>query len=596
VSIVFSCLIIVLCAIAPITPIPAAEPPVQMDKIVVTATRTAQIADESLAPVIVINREEIERSQATDVAELLRFHSGLELGRNGGFGQSTSLFTRGTESNHTVVMIDGVKINPGTIGSPALQNINPQLIDRIEIVKGPRSALYGSEAIGGVINIITRQGAPGTQISAGAGGGRYQTRQANASILHNAHYQAGLAVSYFKTDGFPTRVESDIDRGFDNTNLNVYAGKKIGGVDIKISHWQAQGNTEYLDFMFNPLDQDFTNQVSALTLKTALTEQWGSTIRFSRFEDELVQNQSSDFLRTRRYALDWQNDVQISDHQLITAGLWLSQEDTAALSFGTEFDESTRVNAAFIQEDINFADHHILIAARYTDHGAFGTHTTGDLEYGYRLTSKTRITASIGTAFRAPDSTDRFGFGGNPNLNPETSRNIELGLRHAINQHHKLELNIFENKIEDLIDYDFTTSTNVNIDSAQIRGIEANYHYKGKSWGARTGVAIQDPKDTKTDEILPRRARRKLTAALFYDNTRYRFGADLIATSKRKDSSFSNAYNSGYGLINFTASVIVLENWRLRAKIENVFNQDYELADNYNTAGRSLFFQVQYGQ
>ena len=135
-------------------------------------------ADESLSSVIVIDRDQIERSLAADVAELLRFHAGLELGRNGGPGQTTSLFMRGTESNHALVMIDGVEINPGTMGGAALQNISPRLIERIEIVKGPRSSLYGSEAIGGVVNIITRN----TEgIEARAGGGRYETREASLS-------------------------------------------------------------------------------------------------------------------------------------------------------------------------------------------------------------------------------------------------------------------------------------------------------------------------------------------------------------------------------------------------------------------------------
>ncbi len=133
---------------------PAAEP-----EIIVTATRRAQSADEALAAVTVITRAEIEAAQAQDLAELLRFHAGLDIGRNGGAGQPASLFLRGTESNHTLVLLDGVRLNPGTIGGAPWQNLDPNLIERIEIVRGPRSSLYGPDAIGGVIQIFTRRAA-----------------------------------------------------------------------------------------------------------------------------------------------------------------------------------------------------------------------------------------------------------------------------------------------------------------------------------------------------------------------------------------------------------------------------------------------------
>ena len=150
------------------------------DEIVVTATRMPIARDRALAPMIVIGRDEIERSLALDLAELLRFHAGLEVARNGGPGQPASLFIRGADSNHTLVLVDGVKINPGTLGGAALQNISADLVERIEIVKGPRSSLYGSEAIGGVVNVITRE-AGGRQLTASAGGGRYGTREAAVS-------------------------------------------------------------------------------------------------------------------------------------------------------------------------------------------------------------------------------------------------------------------------------------------------------------------------------------------------------------------------------------------------------------------------------
>ena len=219
-----------------------------IENVVVTATRTSLAADKVSAPIIVIDRATIERSMATDLADLLKFHAGLDIARNGGPGQPTSVFIRGTESNHTLVMIDGVKINPGTAGGAALQQISPEMVERIEIVKGPRSSLYGSEAIGGVINIITLRKAQ-SGVSASLGAGRYATRDASFDgRISGESGSMGASVSWMETDGFPVQTDTDLDRGHDNRTANVFGELNLGEVLLSVRHWEAQGNTEYLDF------------------------------------------------------------------------------------------------------------------------------------------------------------------------------------------------------------------------------------------------------------------------------------------------------------------------------------------------------------
>jgi len=570
----------------------AAEPP-----IIVTATRTAQIADESLAPVIVIDRAQIEQSQAMDIGDLLREHAGFDIGRNGGPGQPASLFMRGTDSNHVLVMVDGVKINPGTIGGAALQNIDPELIERIEIVKGPRSALYGSEAVGGVINIITRRAATGLDGNAYVGAGRYDTRKTGAGLHKGGgDYRAGIDVGYTRTDAFPTRTTSDIASGYDNRSLNVYLAKHLDKVDVELSHWQAGGTSNYLDYFLAPLSQDFANRVTALKLDTAPLDNWTTTLRISRAVDNIDQNQSSDYAHTRRDSVDWQNDVQLTTAQLLTAGLYASRDHAASSVFGSGFDENTKVKAIYVQDDVSLGRHRILAAARHTDHDAFGSHTTWDGEYGYHITAHTRISAAVGTAFRAPDATDRFGYGGDPNLLAETSRNIELGLHHQINSQQSLALSAFDNRIKNLIVYDLASSKLMNIGRARIRGIEASYDIQSRPWGAHIEAIAQAPKDEMSGEPLARRAKHTVTAFLFYDVGPYRLGADWLATGKRKDSPFSDVYNAGYGLLNLTALMHINQRWTLQGRLENVTAQHYTLADGYNTAGRSLYVELRYGQ
>jgi len=572
----------------------AAEPP-----IIVTATRTAQIADESLAPVIVIDRTKIEQSQAVDIGDLLREHAGLDIGRNGGPGQPTSLFMRGTDSNHVLVMVDGVKINPGTIGGAALQNIDPELIERIEIVKGPRSTLYGSEAVGGVINIITRRAAKGLDANAYLGAGRYETRKAGAGAHKGGDdYRAGFDVGHTKTNGFPTRTTSDIVSGYDNRSLNLYLGKHLSGVDLELSHWQAGGTSDYLDYTLAPLSQDYANRVTELKVNAAPQDSWTTTLRLSRAVDNIDQNQSSDFAHTRRDSVDWQNNLQLTTEQLLSAGLYASREHISSISYGSGFGDNTKTKALYAQDDLNLGPHRLLLAARHTHHDAFGGHITWDAEYGYHFTPHTRVSAAVGTAFRAPDATDRFGYGRDPNLQAETSRNFELGLHHQLSARQSMALSVFDNRIKDLIEYDFSSNKMMNIGRARIRGIEGSYDIKMRSWGAHIEAIVQSPKNEDSGKPLLRRAKRSLTASAFYDLGRYRFGADWMLTSQRRDidsNTFNYIYDAGYGLLNLTALMHIDQQWTLQGRVENAADKRYTLVDGYNTAGRSLYVELRYG-
>lgn len=570
--------------------------------ILVTATRTAQIADQTLAPVIVIERDVIERSAAVDVADLLRLHAGLDIGRNGGAGQPASLFLRGAESNHTLVMIDGVKINPGTIGGAALQNIRPDLIERIEVVKGPRSSLYGSDAIGGVINLITRRAAEGARGYFAFGAGRYGTRSHDLGVhFGDGTSRAGIDASAYATDGFATRQDASEARGHDNLSFNLYAGREFGPLDVELRRWQSAGNTEYFDFFLTPLDQDFRNTATSLALKAAPRDAWVSTLRLSQASDEIDQNQGDDFAHTRRNQLDWQNDVQLDARQLLTAGLMLSREKASSSVFGTGFDEATDVNAVYLQDDIKWGAHHLLLAGRHTDHDSFGGHGTWNVEYGFELSPATRFTAAAGTGFRAPDATDRFGFGGNPDLKPETSRNLEVGARQRIGQRQTVAVNLFDNRIEDLIEFTDPDGflgpiqgANQNVEEARIRGVELSYALNLQPVSLRVEGIVQDPKNETSGEPLPRRAKRSLTTSLVYEQAAYQLGADLILQSERKDSAFSDTYNAGYGLVNLSAQWRVQKDWRLIGKLENAFDKRYELADGFNSAGRAVFIEARY--
>ncbi|MDH4258712.1 MAG: TonB-dependent receptor [Gammaproteobacteria bacterium] len=572
-------------------------PPVE--PVVVTATRTESPMDKVLASVDIIESAELRRQPAADLGDLLRMRAGVEVARLGGPGQQTSVFLRGTESNHVLVLVDGVRINPGTIGSAALQNIPPELIERVEIVKGPRSTLYGSDALGGVINVITRRRTT-TGATVQAGAGRHDSRSASLNAgLAGARGDASLGLSWVDSAGFPTRSGDSIDRGYENLSLAAAARTDLGGVELEMRAWRAQGTSEYSDFFVTPVDQDFRNSAVALTAGFAPTEAWRSRITVAHALDELEQNQTADYLRTGRWQFDWQNDIAVSEKHALTAGVIWQDEDADAESFGLPYAADTATRQFYLQDQMSFGGAQVLLAAGYTDHETFGGHQTWNAEFGYALGNATKLTLSAGQAFRAPDATDLYGFGGQAALDPERSQSYEASLRHDTAGGQRLMLALFRNEIDDLIEFvvtDFGTfeGENRNVERARIHGIEASWRYESERWSAHAAATLQDPRNRATGERLLRRAGENFALGVLR-----RFGAseiavDLLYAGDRKDFGFPPVTMPSYWLANLSASFAVNENWTLLARMENLLDEDYELARGFNTMGRSLFVAVRH--
>jgi vitamin B12 transporter len=568
--------------------------------VVVTATRIPTPIDEVLAPVIVIDRAAIERSVATDVTELLRFHAGLDLGRNGGPGQTTAVFIRGAESNHTLVLVDGVRINPGTIGLAALQNIPPGMVERIEVVKGPRSALYGTDAIGGVINVITRRGARDGW-SAEVGYGDYDTTQAN----RGGGFAAGpleidLGVSYLDSAGFPTRTTDDTDRGYDNLSASAQLRADVGPAEVALRHWRTEGTSEYSDFFLTPVDQDFETSTTSLSIAGPVGSAVRAELGASRLEDRIEQNQSPDFLRTVRDTVDVQADWRAAGGHALAAGAQFSQEDASSESFGDRMNARTDMLNLFVQDQFGRGPHRALVALGYTDHETAGDAVTWNLEYGYALAGGTLLYGLAGTGFRAPDATDRYGFGGNPDLEPERSQSLEAGVRHRFNERHSASLSAFRNDIEDLIEfvtlsYDPFLGENRNVDEARIEGIEAAYEYDAAPWRLRVEAIHQDPRNVQTDEVLLRRARDSVTVSAQRAFGPVAVGLDVLAAGERRDFGFPQPVTlDSYVLANLTARWQVSRTVALTGRVENLLDEQYELAHTFNTPDRGVYVSVSY--
>lgn len=567
------------------------DSPAGLDTLIVTATRTPIPASESLVPVTVITREQIERSLATDVLDLLRFEAGLDVARTGGPGQAAAVFVRGSESNHALVLIDGVRINPGTIGAAPLQNLAPSVIQRIEIVKGVRSSLYGTDAIGGVINIITRGGRERSETAVRSGS--FDTRQIQTSLGRRAGaVDLGLNLDWSETDGFPTYRDDASDRGYDNFSANAHAGMSFGPAAVTLRHWQATGTTEYSDFFRIPVDQDYLNAVSALEVATPIGGFGDTRVILSHLRDEIEQNQAPDFVESERSTLDLQHTFPAWRGHTLMAGAYLVEEDASALSFGLGFDEGTSVRALFLQDLIRRGDHEVQLAARYTDHSDFGGQSTWNAEYGYRITPRWRVSGGIGTAYRAPDATDRFGFGGDPDLEPETAREAQLVLRYSPAPDSRVSLELYHKDIDDLIEFDLAAFRLRNIDTAKIRGLQVSWDRRWEDWEMRVSAVRQQARDGTTDERLLRRAEKSVSLTASRHVGRHTLGLSLVANGDR--AGVGGETMGGYLLTNLNTRFRLGESWRLTGRIENVLDRDYETAAGFNMAGRSGYLELGY--
>ncbi len=561
------------------------------ETIIVTATRTEIPLKDAIVPVTVITREDIELSLATDLSELLRFEAGIDIGRNGGPGQSTSIFLRGSESNHTLVLIDGVRINPGTLGGAAIQHIAPEIIERIEIVKGARSALFGTDAIGGVINIITRR-AEDAFVEGSLESGNFDTRSGYLSGGNRSeNSEFGVTLNWQTTDGYAPRTDSDIERGYENLSASLYASRRVKSGDVSIRHWQTSGTVEYLDFFLAPVDQDFENTTTALELNTNFANSDISKLIVSFMQDDISQNQVDDFVSSERLSVDWQYTHALANHTL-TGGLFAIAEDAATLSYGSGFKEDTAVHAAFVQDQWSHGRHKAFAAIRLTDHEAFGKHTTWNAEYAFDINNSWTLNAGLGHAFRAPDATDRFGFGGNVDLNPELADDAQFGLRYASGTGHSVDLEIYRNDIDDLINFDLQTFELRNIASAEIRGAQLSYEYRGDGFTIRTEFVKQQADNADSGQRLLRRAEETASLSYTRDIGVHRLGLSIVASGDRED--YAGARLAGYVLANLTGQIRLNDSWVLTTRIENLLDSDYQTAENYRMQERGAFVELRY--
>ena len=559
------------------------------EPMVVTATRAEQPADQSLASVSIIDREAIERSQAPDLLELLRLEAGLDVARAGGPGGQTSVFMRGTNSNHVLVLIDGIRVSAAGTGAFAWEILDPALIERIEIVRGPRAARYGSDAIGGVIQIFTRR-ANGP--SARAAYGRYRDRSLSVGMGGEGF---GLSVSGRRVGGFSAQNERGFafdpdDDGFKNLGATAYGTHPM---DSGTFSWTGRINQG--DIEFDQGESEFLNYAFQSEYRHDTRGPWQWSLSTGLYRDRLDTETPFSFSEvvTRRIQAGWQAE------RLLTEGtLWLTGIDAWRESGVSRSDWAENRYNLGAWTGLHGARDRLdwETSLRVDEDEQFGSALTGNLAAGWRFDQHWRVYASAGRAFRAPNFNQLYspGFGGqfagNPDLAPETSWTYEAGADFTPDTRQRITLNVFETRIDDLIDFSGEDFQAINIRRARIRGAELSHELNLDHWRTRTSYTWQDPEDRDSGEPLLRRAEHKasLAADYLFANGGWA-GAELVHTGSRPDLGEELP---SYTLLNLRMGYPITEGLRLEARLENAIDRDYEPLVGFNAHGRSLFVAI----
>ncbi len=593
-----------------------------LEVMVVTATRTDLDLYRALAPVDVIDRTQIERQQPASFIQAIQQGPGVDFATAGGPGSATSLYLRGTNSSHTLFLLDGQRIGSATLGSTSIEHLLPEAIERVEVVRGPRSSLYGSDAIGGVVQVFTRQ--PGDKPSAyvKAGYGDHNTTQVAAGgNTRLGALRGGLYLNHYDTQGIDNLVNDTPPNDDDDAHRNTTGLLKLGydfsnGGAIDLGHFTSHSESE-TDASFSPATSQPYNkhriENTYLQLQTLVTGIWQTRASLGRAVDdndqfnELNPLDRADF-RTTRDSASWQNDLVFNERHTLTLGVDYYEEkidssNTYTTPDGTPVD--SRDNYGYFAQYLHSGERFDLqLSLREDDNSAYDNETTGGIAVGFHLGPQHRLILSWGKAFMAPTFNDLYWpvdpwSYGNPDLQSESSENFEIEVRGDYDTL-RWSLAVFRNSIDNLIEWAPDPASLVgaytpsNVTNAEIDGFESTIVTELSGWLLSANFSYIDAVDADNNRRLVNRAQR-----LFNFDADRSFGRWEVGASWRvRDERYGNAANTqrlaGYGLVDLRAAFNPSDNWQLQLKLDNVFDKDYQLNGNYNQKGAGWFATVTY--
>lgn len=581
----------------------------ELDAVVVTASRTEQRLRDAIPHTTVLSRREIEDAQVSDLPSLLQREAGFEFAQNGGIGAVTGVFLRGGRSAQALVLVDGVRIEDAGFGASAIQHILLDEVERVEIVRGNVSSLYGSGAIGGVIQIFTRrgEGAPAASIQATAGS--RGTSKLSAGYGGRAgDTRFSLSASRFDTDGF-SAIDSRLapnanpDRdGYENTSFAGGLSHRLSARnEVGVTLYSTDGRVEYDNAFGNPADVHLSKQrLEAMSAwwEAKPVERWKSRVAAGQGTDyrtDLLNGSISSVSNTRNRQASWDNDVRVAPEHTLSLGLEVLRQELLNSAFVQRQDRDVDVLRAGYVARLD--RHSLQLNGRSEDYSDFGKADTYFAGYGFDLTEAWRLTASAGSAFRAPTFQDLFGFGGNPALKPERARTKEFGVQWASGRH-LARLVAFDTEYQDAITFDLGTFTVRNVRKASVEGAELSYSGRVSGFDVRASLTSQRALEQEPNaQPLPaiRRARTHSSLSVHRSLGQWRIGGEILSGGPRPDNdiqTFARVQEAGYAVVNLSARYRFDRHFYAAVRLENAFDEEYRLVNGYNTAGRGFFVSV----
>ncbi|MFA5589095.1 MAG: TonB-dependent receptor [Lysobacteraceae bacterium] len=577
----------------------SAQPVTTGEPVVVTATRQSQAQSDVLAAVSVLDRDAIEAAGGFDVLGLLRQLPGLDVVRGAGIGQQAAVFLRGTNANHALVLIDGVRISALGTGAYAWEQLPLAQIERIEVVRGPRAALWGADALGGVIQIFTRRNI-GTQWALHAGNhDTYGVEAGTGRQRGNGGF--GLHAAWLDSRGTnattPANWSFDPDRdGATLRSVSANARHRLGDQELQATLLHNDN-----DIQFDQGESNTRQQVLALALEGALGPDWQHRVTLGGSRDRLDTPDSFTRYHSQREQADWQHHLAPGHNDALTLGLsWLHERGRQhdSLTGSDVYAQSRHTASAFGAWQRRAGAHALELSGRYDDNSVYGSESSFGAAWGWELGRTLRFTASWGQGFRAPTMNELYSpgwggwYAGNPALHAEHSDSAELGLHWHLAAAGRFSLRAFRNDIDGLIDFAGENAQALNIARARIDGVEIEWDRQLGDWHIGANATWQDPLDRDSGARLLRRPPRKANLSLeriFANGARV--GIEGHAASQRPD--FGTRL-PGYGLLALHGQWPLGGGFRLDGRIDNLLDRDYTLIDAYNTPGLTVLLGLRW--
>jgi vitamin B12 transporter len=589
-----------VCAVLGGVCVPSAWATPALNEVVVTASRQPERLSAALADVTVISREDIDRSGASTLEDLLARQAGVGYAANGGVGATSGVFVRGTNSRHVLLLVDGVRVGSVSAGSPNWSRLPLAQIDRIEVVRGPLSSLYGSDAIGGVVQVFTRRPDQALNFDAEWGVGTRGTHRGHVSTSGvQGRFQYALTSSYERTRGidFTSSTTDGDDRdGFEQGAIHAHLGYQVSADHaLQLSALFGRGDNEYDGSSLADVSSRTNTSSTSVTWSAQWTSRWRSELQLGQGVDDAEERQDGEpqsRLRSTQRQLSWQHNVG-SDLGNWTLGVERLEQRLNA----TAVQEKERNNnALFAGWRWSPGPHTIQLNGRRDRNSQYGGQSTGSVAYGYRWSENWRGSVSYGTAFKAPTFGDLYSpYGGNPGLNPEQARQREVALHYGLDRH-QVSLRWYLSHVYNLIDWVPSSGgawAPSNVNRARQEGWSLTYtiNAAGLDWSAQFDQL--SALDRSTNKMLLRRARHAGVLSVSRQSDGWDWRLEWRAQGARADIGGERL--GGYAVLNaYLSKQLATQGWSVFAKADNVFDRSYELAKGYRTPGLSALVGVRY--